>query len=192
MDEDIKRWERKDGSEFIRRIGIEKGDVVLDFGAGYGHYTIPAADVVGNDGIVFAVDKREDPLSAIAEKASDYCFTDIIRTIKNTGDVTLKFKQNTLDHVLLFDILHTFRRDKRKILYRQIYNILKPGKTLSVYVKHALDGHHTGELKEDGKQNLIDEIEEEDLIFDREICETLPHDVELVQGCVLNFRKSVP
>ncbi len=189
MNEKMEKWEKNEGIEFIRSLGIRKGDLVLDFGAGYGHYTLPAAEVVYPEGMVFAVDKRAEPLSKIAKKASDRGLIHYIKTIKNTGDVTLKFKSGSLDHVLLFDVLQSFDKDERNVLYREVYNILKPKQRLSVYLKHSLKGYSSGDFRDDEKDILIDEIEERGLTFDEEICGTLTHDVEMVEGCVLNFRK---
>ena len=36
MDLDIKKWIEKDGVEFLKNIGIDEGNVVLDFGCGSG------------------------------------------------------------------------------------------------------------------------------------------------------------
>ena len=191
MNEKMERWEKSEGIELIKRLGVEEGDAVLDFGAGYGHYTLPAAEVVGREGIVFAVDKRADPLAAIGEKARERNLINNIKTIKNNGDVMLRFKPNTLDQVLLFDILHTLGKEKRYLLYKEVHDVLKPGKTLSIYLRHSLKGHHEGYFKEEEKDELIHEIEERGFTFDEEICNTLAHDVELVEGCVLNFTRSV-
>lgn len=195
MKEDIERWERKEGVDLIRKIGIEEGDAVLDFGAGYGHYSLPAAEVVGKKGIVFSVDKREEALKAIAQKASERGLTNNIKTIKNSDDVTLKFKHDTIDQVLLFDIIHIFEKEKRKILFKEVNDVLKSGKNLSVYMRHGLTegdrkGHPINAFTEEHKEELIKELREANLIFDEEICKTLVHDVEFVDGCVLNFRKT--
>ena len=45
------------GLEVLRRIGIKRGQTVLDFGCGYGAYTIPVAEIVGEQGRVYALDK---------------------------------------------------------------------------------------------------------------------------------------
>ncbi len=185
----MERWEKSKGIELIKRIGIQEGDAVLDFGAGYGHYTLPAAEVVGREGMIFAVDKRAEPLSVIGEKASKRNLIENIKTIKNTGDVMLRFKSDTLDHVLLFDILQTFEKEKRDILYKEVYDVLKAGKTLSVYLRHSLKGYDDGGFKEEEKEYIIKEIEKTGFTFDEDICGTLTHDVELVEGCVMNFTK---
>jgi len=46
MEINVKEWLNKEGEAFLEDIGIKKGDVVLDFGCGAGHYAIPAAKVV--------------------------------------------------------------------------------------------------------------------------------------------------
>ena len=33
--------------EILKKIGIKKGQVILDFGCGVGNYTIPAAKIIG-------------------------------------------------------------------------------------------------------------------------------------------------
>jgi len=55
MNEKMERWEVKEGVGFLREIGVKPGQIVLDFGCRAGHYTIPAAKIVGNKGIVYAV-----------------------------------------------------------------------------------------------------------------------------------------
>ncbi|MFP4051997.1 MAG: class I SAM-dependent methyltransferase [Thermoplasmata archaeon] len=194
MNDEIENWEREEGVDLIRKIGIEEGDAVLDFGAGYGHYSLPAAEVVGKKGIVFSVDKRKKALKAIAQKASERGLTNNIKIIKNSGDVTIKFKHDIIDQVLLFDIIHIFEKKERKILFKEVNDVLKPGKTLSIYLRHGLSEEHRKDYSSDAfteeyKEELVKELKEADLIFDEEICKTLVHDVEFVEGCVLNFRK---
>ena len=41
-------WEREGGLKFLRKIGLRSGQKILDFGCRVGHYTIPAAQVVGS------------------------------------------------------------------------------------------------------------------------------------------------
>ena len=57
MDKEMERWEKNEGIEFLRRIGIESGQKVLDFGAGVGHYSILVARIVGSKGRVYALEK---------------------------------------------------------------------------------------------------------------------------------------
>jgi len=38
----MRRWHQSQGVEFLERIGIREGQVVVDFGCRVGHYSIPA------------------------------------------------------------------------------------------------------------------------------------------------------
>jgi hypothetical protein len=40
----------------LREIGLQKGQTMLDYGCGVGVFAIPAARIVGNDGVVYALD----------------------------------------------------------------------------------------------------------------------------------------
>jgi precorrin-6B methylase 2 len=43
--------------ELLQQVGIRTGQAVLDFGCGYGTYTIPVAEIVDRQGKVYALDK---------------------------------------------------------------------------------------------------------------------------------------
>lgn len=53
----MKTLEKSGGVAFIRRIGINLGDKVVDFGWRVGHYSIPTAFVVGETGKVYVEDE---------------------------------------------------------------------------------------------------------------------------------------
>ena len=68
MNDAMTKWETADGVEFLKKVGLKSGQTVLDFGCSVGHYTIPAAKVVGNTGIVYTVDKEQQALDELQQK----------------------------------------------------------------------------------------------------------------------------
>ena len=62
MKTETRKWIEEDGPKFLREIGLKKGQAVLDFGCGDGHYTIPASKAVGMNGRVYALDKDKNKL----------------------------------------------------------------------------------------------------------------------------------
>lgn len=66
---DLRRCLNKEGEEALRKIGIRKGQTVLDFGCGSGNYTIPAARIVGEEGRVYALDKNGRTLDELMQRA---------------------------------------------------------------------------------------------------------------------------
>ena len=62
---DVEMWFKKDGEKFLRSVGLGKGQVVLDFGCGEGHYSIPASKLVGEEGKIYALDKDKQALNSL-------------------------------------------------------------------------------------------------------------------------------
>ena len=79
MNRDIDIWHQELGEIALRAIGIKEHYCVLDFGCGPGNYTIPIAKIVGEAGIVYALDKDADALNQLMEKANELGLTNIQR-----------------------------------------------------------------------------------------------------------------
>jgi len=58
----------KKPERILREMGIQKGQTVLDYGCGIGSFSIPAAKMVGNDGIVYALDIHPLAIKAVEKK----------------------------------------------------------------------------------------------------------------------------
>lgn len=53
----------------VSALGLSSGEVVVDFGAGSGFYTLAAARIVGDSGEVYAIDIQQELLSRVAAQA---------------------------------------------------------------------------------------------------------------------------
>ena len=83
-------------------LPIKKTDNILDFGAGTGYLTIPAAKMV--DGQVYALDLDSGMLEIINAKAHDAQLTNI-QTIQGNTD-TIPLPNESIDIVLASLVLH--------------------------------------------------------------------------------------
>jgi FkbM family methyltransferase len=52
----------------LKRFGVAKGDIVIDVGAGSGYFSLPAAEMVGAEGEVFAIDIQPEAITLIERK----------------------------------------------------------------------------------------------------------------------------
>jgi ubiquinone/menaquinone biosynthesis C-methylase UbiE len=182
MKSDIERWIQDDGQVFLKEIGIRRGQLILDFGCGDGHYTIPAAKVVGKEGLVYAQDKEEKALDELTKRAKAEGLRNI-RKIKTKGELKTGLRNKCLHAVLLYDVLHYHERDERKTIYREVYRVLKKGALLSVFPRHHKEEMNL-ELDEVKK-----EIEESNFHFEGRFFKRLIHDDNYVKDHVFNFRK---
>ncbi|MCK4654090.1 MAG: class I SAM-dependent methyltransferase [Candidatus Cloacimonetes bacterium] len=182
------KWEKSKGIEFLKKIGIKKNFALLDFGARIGHYSIPAAFIVGKKGKVYALDKNESALDELKEK-SEKLSLENIKIVKTDGRLQTDFPDSYFDTVLLYDILHFLNKSQRKILFTEILRMLKKNGILSVYPKHINSDYPMREFENLTIKDIIREIEKFGLIFSKKICDTISHDDFLNYGCVINFKK---
>jgi ubiquinone/menaquinone biosynthesis C-methylase UbiE len=165
--------------EVLERIGIMRGQAVLDFGCGYGTYTIPVAKIVGEQGRVYALDKDKEALDALMQRGESAGLKNIER-METSGKLEIELIDESVDVVLLFDVFHSYyfpQADDRRRLLGEIHRIMKPAAFVSVWPKHM-------------ESETEDEIERANFYLEKELSEMLIHDNRnLEKGKVLNFRK---
>ena len=166
-------------TEVLKRIGIRKGQTVLDFGCGSGTYTIPAAKIVGQQGRVYALDQDKEALDELMKKVVSADLSSIER-MEASDKSGIELNDESVDIVLLFDVFHLYyfpERDDRRRLLGEIYRIMKPNAFVSVWPKHM-------------EAEAEDCIKNANFNLGEELWETLIHnDKNLEKGKILNFRK---
>jgi len=186
MNDDVGKWTEEDGVAFLREIGLKKGQTVLDFGCGEGHYTIPAATVVERDGKVYALDKDRDALDRL-EKAIEQNKIKNIELIENSSGIPLR--DDSVDVVLCYDVIHYANRKERKAIYDEIYRVLKKQGFFSVYPKHHREDYPLMELANISMESIMNEIEKTGFVLKHKFLKTLLHDKYYNEGYILNFRR---
>jgi ubiquinone/menaquinone biosynthesis C-methylase UbiE len=112
--------------EEISLAGMQTGDYILDFGCGLGFNTFPAAQKVGNNGKVFALDINPHAIKIIREKSKNSNLKNI-ETILSDCDTHLEDRK--VDIVYLHNTLPLVK-DKQRVL-DEISRVLKVGGKLS-------------------------------------------------------------
>ena len=189
MNDLMEQWECRDGIAFLKRIGLNPGDSVIDFGCRVGHYSIPAAFAVGDSGRVYALDQDQEALDHLMEKARRHTLENI-ETIRTSGRLDTGIECNSADAILLYDVLHYFARGPRQTLLRQAFELLKSTGWLSVYPKHTIDDWPSQEFKDLRVSDVEHEIQRCHFRLEGVYEATISHDNGLERGRVLNFRKS--
>lgn len=181
-------WERDGGVKFLKEIGLKSAQRVLDFGCRVGHYTIPAAKIVGNNGIVYAIDTQQHALKELRQKAKTHKLTNI-RIIKTSGRMKLPLENEEVDVILLYDVLHYLEKSDRRKLYQEAQRVLKQDGFLSIYPKHTLGDDPIQEFGRTSVSDVKREIEGSNFVFEHKFCGFISHDDALNRGCVLNFSR---
>lgn len=166
-------------SELLKSVGIRRGQTVLDFGCGSGTYTIPAARIVGDKGIIYALDKDSKTLNKLIQRAKSTGLNNI-EPMHTHGELRIDLTDNSVDVVLLFDVLHLYYfplADNRRRLLDEVHRISKAEALILVYPKHI-------------ESTAKDEIESANFCCVNEYSATLIHNnTEVVEGQILIFTK---
>lgn len=100
------RIEEEDPDRMLSALGIKRGAVVADIGAGVGYHSWRLANIVGPSGKVIAEDIQQGMIELLKKNIAD-------RKLKNV-DVVLgtqtdpKLPNNSVDLVLMVDVYHEF------------------------------------------------------------------------------------
>lgn len=181
------QWLKKEGIEFLGKIGINPGDTVVDFGCGTGPYSLPAAILVGDKGLVVAVDMHARALRILKRRA-DAAGLRNIRTAQNAGELPRVLDGRMCDAILLYDVLHFMDKETRRALYASFRGILNPDGTLSVHPTHVKeDMFPTRHFRDMSAEDVVREIEETGFALkERKTIEIL-HDSSRIPGRIFVF-----
>jgi ubiquinone/menaquinone biosynthesis C-methylase UbiE len=131
--------------EDLSQVGLTAGQTVLDYGCGVGTYTIPAAQIVSPQGVVYALDKHPLAIEMVAKRAAQEKLVNV-ETIYS--DLATGLAGETVDVVLLYDVLHAV--PDQLALLRELGRVLKPGGILSVRPDHISREAFTKLMKQSG------------------------------------------
>jgi len=182
------KWSMEQAEAFLRKVGITKGQTVLDFGCGQGTYTIPAARIVGSDGVVYALDQDKDKIDELRAKSKSAGLENI--QIVPAGDrAHIELPDESIDVILLYDVLHSWyhpqARQRKKIL-SELHRVLHPCGLLSFYPGDPEVFHHHTELAAIQK-----EIRARGFCLQSKCAEMVIHEGSVVRGHIFSFAKSV-
>lgn len=98
------RYEALKPETLLRSLGLKRGQTMADIGCGPGFFTLPAATIVGPNGLVYAADVQGEMLSAVRSRAAEQGLENV-RLVK-TSDTEVPGQAGTCDLVLLAFMIH--------------------------------------------------------------------------------------
>ncbi len=115
-------------AKLLRRLGLRSGDTIADVGSGPGFFTLPAAQIVGADGLVYAADIQGEMLTAVRSRAAQEGLTNI-RLVK-TSESSVPIPPESCDMVLLAFTLNEI--DQHASFLHRLARLLKPNGKLVI------------------------------------------------------------
>jgi ubiquinone/menaquinone biosynthesis C-methylase UbiE len=108
--------------KLLRSVGLAGGMTLADIGCGPGFFTIPAAQIVGERGAVYAADIQGDMLSAVRDRAREADLANI--HVVKTSDREIPIAPHSCDVVLLAFVIHEI--ESRASFLHRAARLLKP------------------------------------------------------------------
>ena len=115
----------------LLKSGVKEGQTVLDFGCGPGFYAIPAAEIVGDKGKVYALDIHPLAVQSVQKKAEKKRLSNIATIL---SDIDTGLPDRSVDVSLVYDAIHMIK--DREPLIRELHRVTKPNGILSITAEH--------------------------------------------------------
>ncbi len=184
MTDKIDKWLRNGPEAVLRKAALREGYRVLDFGCKQGRYAIPAARIVGDSGLVYAVDKDKQGLREVKRQADKEGLRNI-NTVHVAQYGAIPIRAGTIDVILIYDVLHGGyfpEKAQRDNLLRKVHTLLRPGGVLSCCLTHLRQFGWT-------YKETLAEITDAGFRLRRQFRPTLVHENKLVRVRIFQFTK---
>lgn len=112
-------------SETLAKLGYKKGDDMADIGCGIGLFTLPAAEIGGEQSKIYAVDVSSEMLADVKKRAESAGLGNIIPVKSDEYD--FKLADGAADLVFICAVLHEID-DRRRFLAEAARICRKNGK----------------------------------------------------------------
>ena len=133
--------------ELLTGAGIVEGTTVVDLGCGPGFLTFPAAEIVGSEGHVYAVDIESKMVDLVRAEAADRGLSNLT-TLRTNGD-RVALTDGIADFAICGLVLHYMDDDDARAgVLRDIPRLLKPGGKL-LLIDRPLGFENLSELLRD-------------------------------------------
>lgn len=115
----------------IEQLNLQPNQIIADFGAGSGAYTIAAAKAMNGTGKVYAIDVQKDLLTRLENTCKEAHVSNVSFVWGNLEQVGgTKLRDQSVDVAILSNVL--FQTPDKKGVIEEIKRVLKQGGTLLV------------------------------------------------------------
>jgi len=129
LDSPVRRW-FNDPVKTLEAAGVQPGLMVLEVGCGTGFFTIPAAEMVEDEGCVHAFDIHPLAVEKTAQKISDASLRNVRLTRTDALDTGLP--DESYDLILLFGVIPAPVLPLNKLL-PEMHRLLRPSGSMAVW-----------------------------------------------------------
>lgn len=116
--------------KLLTASGIRPGQTALEIGCGSGFFTIPASNMLGKEGLLYAIDIHPSAVEETQRKVDELQLQNVI--VKKDNAMHSSFGNSAFDLVLLYGVVPAPVISLRDIS-AEIYRLLKPGGVCAIW-----------------------------------------------------------
>ncbi len=121
-----------DTATFFQELDLKEDITFLDVACGRGAYTLAVADIIGNNGQIYAVDLWEEGIGILSEEAASKGIQNITTFVSDVAQ-HIPIEDDCVDACLMATVLHDLVADKiDQQTLKEIVRVMKPEGTLVI------------------------------------------------------------
>lgn len=129
-----------DTAKFFQELDLKQGATFLDVASGWGAYSLAAADIIGKDGQIYAVDLWEEGISSLKKEADAKGIQNLEAFVSDAAQ-SIPVENECVDVCLMATVLHDFVGDKvEQQVMKEIVRVMKPDGVLAIVEFYKKEG----------------------------------------------------
>ena len=129
-----------DTAKFFQELDLKQEITFLDVASGWGAYSLAAADIIGRDGRIYAVDLWAEGISSLRKEADAKGIQNLRAFVSNAAE-NIPVEDGCVDVCLMATVLHDFVADKvEQQVMKEILRVMKPESTLAIVEFYKKEG----------------------------------------------------
>lgn len=129
-----------DTAKFFHELDLEKETTFLDVACGRGNYSLAASEIIGRNGLVYAVDLWEEGILSLRSEAAAKGIQNIVSFVSDTSQ-SIPVENDSVDVCLMATVLHDFVADKvDRGVMQQIVRVVKSNGVLAIVEFYKKEG----------------------------------------------------
>ena len=129
-----------DTAKFFQTLDLQKGITFLDLACGRGNYSMAAAEIIGPNGRVFALDLWEEGILSLRNEAAKKRIQNITSFVGDAGQ-NIPLENNSVDVCLMATVLHDFVDDTiQGEVMQEIARVVKSNGILAIVEFYKKEG----------------------------------------------------